>query len=89
MKDAVLTFHAAFEIKRRGLMEDIVRGVAESPEQSEQLRTGRWVFQSRTEMGSPPRTYLIRVIVDTDREPPEIVTAYRTTKIMKYWRKGE
>ena len=89
MKDAVLTPHAAYEMKRRGLEEEIIRGVAENPEQTEQLRKGRWVFQSRLEMGFPPKTYLIRVIADTDRNPPEIVTAYRTTKITKYWRKEE
>jgi hypothetical protein len=87
MKDAVLTPHAAYEIKRRGLDEKIIRAVTENPEQREQLREGRWVFQSHLEMGSPPKTYLVRVIVDTDRSPPEIVTAYRTTKITKYWRK--
>ena len=87
MKDAVLTPHAAYEITRRGLDEKTIRAVAENPEQSEQLRKGRWVFQSRLEMGSPPKTYLVRVIVDTDHSPPEIVTAYRTTKITKYWRK--
>jgi hypothetical protein len=89
MKDAVLTPHAAYEIKRRGLDERTVRAVSENPEQSEQLREGRWVFQSRLEMGSPPKMYLVRVIIDTDHSPPEIVTAYRTTKITKYWRKEE
>ena len=34
----------------------------------------------------PPTTYLLRVFVDTDREPPEVVTVYRTSKITKYWR---
>jgi hypothetical protein len=28
--------------------------------------------------------YLIRVFVDVDRQPPEVVTAYRTSKIGKY-----
>jgi len=26
------------------------------------------------------------VFVDIDRQPPEVVTAYRTSKIEKYWR---
>jgi hypothetical protein len=89
MKDAVVTPHAAYEIRRRGLTEELVRAVAENPEQSEQIRPGRWVFQSRIEMGSPPKTYLVRVIVDTERSPSEIVTAYRTSKISKYWRNEE
>ncbi|GAG48402.1 unnamed protein product, partial [marine sediment metagenome] len=30
-------------------------------------------------------SYLIRVFVDGDRKPAEVVTAYRTSKIDKYW----
>jgi len=26
----------------------------------------------------------VRVFVDVDREPPEVVTAYRTSKVEKY-----
>jgi len=89
MKDAVVTPHAAYEKKRRGLTEELVRAVAENPEQSEQIRPERWVLQSRLQMGSPPKTYLVRVILDTERSPSEIVTAYRTSKISKYRRNEE
>ena len=30
--------------------------------------------------------YLVRVVVDVDRRPAEVVTVYRTTKLRKYWR---
>ena len=36
-------------------------------------------------MGVPARMYLIRVVVDIDRHPAEVVTVYRTSKIPKYW----
>jgi len=39
-----------------------------------------------TRMGKPAKNYLLRVVVDIDREPPEVVTVYRTSKIAKYWR---
>jgi hypothetical protein len=32
------------------------------------------------------KAYLLRVFVDADRIPPEVVSAYRTSKIGKYWR---
>jgi len=32
------------------------------------------------------KVYLLRVFVDIDREPPEVVTVYRTSKVRKYWR---
>ncbi len=33
------------------------------------------------------RRYLAPVFVDVDRSPAEVVTAYRTSKIDKYWRR--
>ena len=82
---AVITPHARFEIERRGIPEDTVRSILEQPEQREEVRPGRVVLQSRVSMGSPVRVYLVRVFVDVDREPPEVVTAYRTSKFTKYW----
>jgi len=38
------------------------------------------------DIGFPPKTYLLRVFVDVDREPPAVVTIYLTSKIKKYWR---
>jgi hypothetical protein len=37
-------------------------------------------------MDEPPKMYLVRAFVDIDRKPAEVVTAYRTSKISKYWR---
>ncbi|HYA42756.1 MAG TPA: hypothetical protein VEF34_15740 [Syntrophobacteraceae bacterium] len=28
----------------------------------------------------------VRVFVDVDRKPPEVITVYRTGRIEKYWR---
>jgi len=71
---------------RRQISESDVARVLSLPEQIEIVRAGRKVYQSRIEYGEPPRTYLLRVFVDVDREPPEVVTVYRTSKIEKYWR---
>jgi hypothetical protein len=73
-------------MERRGLSEAIVRQVLSHPEQREEVRPGRVVVQSRIALGEPPRLYLIRVFLDVDREAPEVVTAYRTSRIAKYWR---
>jgi hypothetical protein len=37
-------------------------------------------------MGTPLTMYLVRVVVDVDRRPAEVVTAYRTTRLSRYWR---
>ncbi|TAJ91935.1 DUF4258 domain-containing protein [bacterium] len=84
--DFVITDHAASELGWRGVSEEIVRQVLTSPEQGEQIRPGRVVLQSRITMGLQGKEYLIRVFVDVDRKSAEVVTAYRTTKISKYWR---
>ena len=76
--------HAALEMRRRGIDEATVRQVLTGPEQREAVRSGRDVLQSRID--AEGKTYLVRVFVDVDRTPAEVVTTYRTSKIEKYWR---
>jgi hypothetical protein len=82
----VISPHAAFEMERRGLSDETVRLVLSRPEQEWTVRPGRVALQSRVTLGEATRTYLIRVVADVDRDPAEVVTAYRTSKISKYWR---
>ena len=81
-----LTDHARLEMARRQLSEAEVASVLAAPEQTECVREGRAVSQSRIEVGEPSKTYLLRVVVDIDRQPPEVVTVYRSSKVQKYWR---
>jgi len=71
---------------RRGISQEDVRKGLAHPEQMEWIRERRAVYQSKYNMGEPPRTYLLRIFVDIDRSPPHIVTVYRTSRIEKYWR---
>ena len=80
-----LSEHARAEMARRQIAESIVARVLKPPGQILPVREGRRLFQSKIEMGKPSRTYLLRVFVDIDRSPPEVVTVYRTSKIDKYW----
>jgi hypothetical protein len=41
------------------------------------------VLSRLEERGS--KRYVLRVFVDVDRDPPVVVTAYRSSKIGKYW----
>ncbi len=81
----VLTDHAKFEMAQRHISEADVDFVLASPEQTELVRLGRCVYQSKIVMESESPK-LLRVFVDVDRDPPEVVTAYHTSKINKYWR---
>ncbi len=83
----LLTDHAAFEMERRGLTEELLAGILEAPDQRIQVRPGRSILQSRAKFGSS-LVYLVRIVVDVDRAPPEIVTAYRTSRILKYWKRS-
>jgi len=81
-----ITDHAREEMARRQISEAEVAQVLAAPEQSETVREGRTAYQSQIETSEPPKRYLLRVFVDIDREPPEVVTVYRTSRIGKYWR---
>ena len=82
--DYTITDHADFAIGRRGLKRETIDRVLKNPEQRFDVRLGRVVLQSRIQESG--EEFLIRVFVDADRRPAEVVTAYRTTKIGKYWR---
>ncbi len=84
ISDYVLTRHAEVEMARRSLDPQLIRNVLAAPEQVVPVRRGRVVVQSRVPSESGKGLYLVRIVVDTDREPPEVVTAYRTSKVKKY-----
>lgn len=81
-----ITDHARLEMTRRQVTEDEMIHVLTDPEQVEAVREGRMVYQSRFQIGEPPRDYLLRIVVDIDHSPPAVVTVYRTSKVAKYWR---
>ncbi len=84
-----LTDHAKLEMARRQISETEVAQVLSAPEQTESAGRGRQIYQSRVIWGQAGKTYLLRVMVDTERKPPEVVTAYRTSKVTKYWRRKQ
>jgi len=51
---------------------------------ADESRTGHWIHQSRLRFEGG-KMYLLRVVVAEDEQPPVIITAYRTSKIEKYW----
>jgi hypothetical protein len=69
---------------RRGLDGEVVRAVLTNPGQRLPVRPGRVILQSRI-VDAAAREHLVRVFVDVDRWPAEVVTAYRTSRVAKYW----
>jgi len=62
--------------------ESDVRAVLAAPDRVDPVREGRVVAQKIFSEAGEPR--LLRVFVDVDRDPAEVVTVYRTSKIKKY-----
>jgi len=72
------------EIKRRGINKEMVVASLAHPEQAKFVRTGRLVYQVKIDLEDPPKTYILRIFVDIDPHPPQVMTVYKTSKIEKY-----
>jgi hypothetical protein len=71
---------------RRGIPLALVQAVMEQPEQRvvDESGTGRWIYQSRLRF-EDGKMCLLRVVVDEEEQQPLVITAYRTSKVEKYW----
>jgi len=78
LREATISDHARGQIAKREIAEPDVRRVLALPDEVLPVRPGRVVAQSL--LGR----HLLRVFVDVDRRPPEVVTVYRTSKVQKY-----
>jgi len=76
--DAIITAHAAEQMAKRQIAQREVLQLLASATEASPVRPGRVVVQGK--VGG----YLLRVFVDVDRTPPEVVTVYRTSKMDKY-----
>lgn len=81
---ARFTAHAMERIHVRGVGLSTIRKVLTAPDAALPGRGGRVVVQKRIRIGPARAVYLVRVVVDVDRRPPEIVTAYRTRRFARY-----
>ena len=79
-----LSQHARQEMERRGIPIALVEEVLDKPDQVVPERAGKKAYQSQKSIGG--KIFLVRVIVDDAIDPAVVVTAYRTTKVQKYWR---
>jgi uncharacterized protein DUF4258 len=80
-----LSAHAREEIERRRIPLALVEAALEKPDQVVAGRGVLKVYQSKCDIGG--KMFLLRVIVDDALDPAVVVTAYRTTKLEKYWGK--
>jgi len=83
--EVVISDHARFEMERRQIAEEAVRQVALAPEQAVPLGRGRTIRQSRIVDDGSGKTMLLRVVTEERQGQLFVVTAYRTSKVSKYW----
>jgi hypothetical protein len=83
MKPIQISGHARFEMQRRDTTKAEVEAVVRNPGQVLPAKKGRQVFQSK--VGVKGRL-LLRVIVKEEPTAYVVVSAYKTSKVAKYWR---
>ena len=86
IKSYIIKPHARFEMGRRQITEEQVKNVLLNPEEVLMVSAYRKIYQSVLLFKG--EAYLYRVFVDSYTNPPEVVTAYRTSKVKKYRRQA-
>lgn len=81
----IISEHAAEGISDRKIPLELVESTLEHPQQIVPEYKGRKCYQSQI-AGTDGKMYLLRIIVVDTIDPASVVTAYRTSKIGKYWR---
>ena len=80
-----LSEHARAALSERGISLAALEAVLREPQQRFQGSGELWVYQS-LEHAPDGRSYLLRLLLDEHGASPLVVTAYRSSKVSKYWR---
>ncbi len=78
--------HAIESIEERQIPREWIEQIIASPQQIVPEHAGRNAYQTQFIDETSSRPFLVRVIVEEQGGGLIVVTAYRTTKIAKYWR---
>lgn len=73
------------ELERRNIPMSLVEAVMENPQQVVVGQRQRMIYQSQVYFDTG-KLYLLRLFIDSNLDPPVVVTIYKTSKIQKYWR---
>lgn len=84
--EVIIRGHASFEAERRGIKEELIKSVAKNPQQKTPSKKGRVVAQSKYYDEEENKEMLLRVIGIEASDKFEVITAYKTSKISKYWK---
>ncbi len=81
--------HAGFEAKRRGISEELIVRVVNNPQQKVPSKKGRIIIQNKFYDNKEKKEMLLRIIGLETTEKFVVITVYKTSKISKYWIRGD
>lgn len=84
--NAKISNHAKDQMDERSVSEEMVLDVLRNPDQKIAVNKNKMVFQAKKYFDDAERMFLVRVFVNTLKNPNLVITVYRTSKIDKYWR---
>lgn len=84
----IITGHGRFEAARRDIPEGLIKSVIESPQQKMFSKKRRIILQNKYYDETEGKEMLLRVIGIESSNEFKVITAYKTSKIDKYWVKG-
>lgn len=84
----IVTEHAKFELDRRGIHEDVVKNTINQPQQIISTGKSRSILQSKYYDSTIKKEMLLRIIGKKINSKFIVITAYKTSKIKKYWVTG-
>jgi hypothetical protein len=82
MEEIEFSKHALEQMAVRGIPVDIAKTIINNPQQVV-TESGKKVYQSIITFDEGD--YLVRLIVNTEKAPNLVITAYKTSKIDKYY----
>jgi len=80
--DFLLSRHVKEQMERREIPEDLVMEVLRSPDQVISYEQYK-VYQKVFSLGQGQ--FLLRAFINDTKEPPILITVYKTSKLSKYY----
>ena len=82
----IIKHHARFAMNRRDIAETEVLSTLNNPDQVHKGEKDRLIYQKKYFDSNKNKDYLLRIIVIRTEDRVDVITAYKTSKIEKYWR---
>jgi adenylosuccinate lyase len=85
----IFTEHVMFEMERRQITKDDLKDLIDQPQQKIPGKKSRVILQKKYFDKLRKKEMLLRVIGKQEHGKFMVITAYKTSRIEKYWLKGE